>query len=37
MQQWRHGELSEDSVMSQRIEDVLAGKIPLVTKGKKKG
>ncbi len=29
MQRWRHGELSEDSVMSQRIESVLAGKTPL--------
>ena len=31
MQRWRHGELSEDSVMSQRIESVLAGKTPLKT------
>jgi hypothetical protein len=37
MQQWRHGELADDSVMSQRIEDVLSGKTPLVSRGKKKG
>jgi len=37
MQQWRHNALSEDSVMSQRIEDVLSGKTPLVFRGKKKG
>ena len=37
IQQWRRGELSEDSVMSQRIEGVLAGRTPLVRKGKKKG
>ena len=29
MQQWRRGELSDASVMSQRIEDVLRGKRPL--------
>ncbi len=29
MQHWRHEELSGDSVMSQRIESVLAGKTPL--------
>lgn len=29
MQQWRHGELSDSSVMSERIEDVLIGKRPL--------
>jgi hypothetical protein len=29
MQRWRRGELSEDSVMSQRIENVLSGKTPL--------
>ncbi|MCC6363110.1 MAG: hypothetical protein IT165_06265 [Bryobacterales bacterium] len=29
MQRWRRGELSGDSVMSQRIENVLAGKTPL--------
>jgi len=37
MQQWRHEELAEDSVMSQRIEDVLSGKTPLVSRGKKQG
>ena len=37
MQQWRHDELSNDSVMSQRIENVLSGKTPLVPLGKKKG
>jgi hypothetical protein len=31
MQHWRHEELSGDSVMSQRIEDVLSGKTPLKT------
>ena len=31
MQHWRHEELSEDSVMSRRIESVLAGKTPLKT------
>ena len=31
MQHWRHEELSGDSVMSQRIESVLAGKTPLKT------
>jgi hypothetical protein len=31
MQQWRRGELSSDSVMSKRIEDVLSGKTPLDT------
>lgn len=29
MQHWRHEELSGDSVMSQRIENVLSGKTPL--------
>jgi hypothetical protein len=29
MQRWRRGELSGDSVMSRRIENVLAGKTPL--------
>lgn len=29
MQHWRHGELNGDSVMAQRIENVLAGKTPL--------
>jgi hypothetical protein len=29
MQQWRRGDLSESSVMSERIEKVLSGKIPL--------
>jgi hypothetical protein len=29
MQKWRHGELADTSVMSQRIENVLAGKTPL--------
>lgn len=29
MQQWRRGELSNDSVMSERIEDVLSGKTPI--------
>lgn len=33
MQQWRHGELSDDSVMSRRIEDALSGKTELDTKG----
>jgi hypothetical protein len=37
MQQWRHEELADDSVMSERIEDVLSGKTPLVRRGKKKG
>ncbi|MCL4488884.1 MAG: hypothetical protein M1570_12240 [Chloroflexi bacterium] len=36
MQRWRHGELSEDSVMSQRIESVLAGKTPLKTDAEKR-
>lgn len=36
MQRWRHGELSEDSVMSQRIESVLAGKTPLKTDADKR-
>jgi len=31
MQHWRHGELSGDSVMAQRIENVLSGKTPLKT------
>jgi len=31
MQHWRHEELSGDSVMSQRIENVLSGKTPLKT------
>jgi len=31
MQRWRRGELSDDSVMTQRIENVLSGKIPLKT------
>ncbi len=31
MQHWRHDELSDDSVMSQRIENVLSGKTPLKT------
>jgi hypothetical protein len=31
MQRWRRGELSGDSVMSRRIEDVLSGKTPLKT------
>ncbi|MCC6392068.1 MAG: hypothetical protein IT167_15820 [Bryobacterales bacterium] len=31
MQRWRRGELSDDSVMSQRIENVLSGKTPLKT------
>jgi hypothetical protein len=37
MQQWRREELADSSVMSERIEAVLTGKTPLVTKGKKKG
>ena len=37
MQQWRRGELSDDSSMSVRIEDVLNGKTTVVRKGKKKG
>jgi hypothetical protein len=36
MQRWRHGELSEDSVMSQRIESVLAGRTPLKTDAEKR-
>jgi hypothetical protein len=35
MQQWRHEELSDGSVMSKRIEDVLTGRTPLVNRGKK--
>lgn len=31
MQHWRHGELNGDSVMAQRIENVLVGKTPLKT------
>lgn len=31
MQRWRHGELSDDSVMAQRIENVLSGKTSLKT------
>jgi hypothetical protein len=31
MQRWRHGELSGDSVMAQRIENVLSGNTPLKT------
>ena len=36
MQRWRHGDLSGDSVMSQRIENVLAGKTPLKTDAEKR-
>jgi hypothetical protein len=36
MQQWRRGELNDSSVMSERIEDVLRGKVAL-KRGKKKG
>jgi hypothetical protein len=31
MQRWRRGELSDDSVMAQRIENVLSGETPLKT------
>jgi hypothetical protein len=31
MQHWRHDELSDDSVMSRRIENVLSGKTQLKT------
>jgi hypothetical protein len=37
MQQWRRGELSDDSAMSMRIEAVLSGETPLQPRGKKKG
>jgi hypothetical protein len=37
MQQWRREELSDDSAMSLRIEDVLNGKTPVKRRGKKKG
>jgi hypothetical protein len=32
-QKWRHGEMSDDSVMAQRIEDVLAERRPLKSEG----
>jgi|ERR1039458_7496824 hypothetical protein len=38
MQQWRHEQLGDTSVMSERIEKVLSGETPLLdTRGKKRG
>ncbi len=35
MQRWRRGELADDSIMSQRIEEVLSGKRPIKAGGTK--